>query len=265
MPDVTHVAVCVQYARNPTMSTKHAAKISREAMVIHKTKMNCSVAYGSVACQPIAQSDAWGRRLDLKLDEDIFHGQRNGVFIELGAFDGLTQSNTAFFERERGWTGLLIEPSPIAFPFCVRNRPGSRCINAACVADTKVTPYVYSDFSQHLISRVQVTNEFSTLTQVPTCTLASLCATYSLDRIDFLSLDTEGYELEVLRGLELTTYRPRVMLIEMSTDHFDETSAFLLAHGYMMHSNFSGYTVATNPAWDGTMNDFLWMDSELCD
>lgn len=46
-----------------------------------------------------------GVPLDLKMDE-IFKGKRDGFFIELGAYDGLTQSNTAFFEFSRGWRGV---------------------------------------------------------------------------------------------------------------------------------------------------------------
>jgi hypothetical protein len=53
--------------------------------------------------------DAMGQPLDLKLDA-LFGQKTGGVFIELGANDGLTQSNTAFFEFSRGWTGLLVEP-----------------------------------------------------------------------------------------------------------------------------------------------------------
>ena len=48
--------------------------------------------------------------LDKKLDI-LFSSKRDGVYIELGAFDGLSQSNTAFFEFYRDWTGVLIEPS----------------------------------------------------------------------------------------------------------------------------------------------------------
>ena len=48
--------------------------------------------------------------LDLKLDAIL--EQRDGFYIEAGANDGLNQSNTVFFERHRGWTGLLVEPLP---------------------------------------------------------------------------------------------------------------------------------------------------------
>ena len=47
---------------------------------------------------------------DLILDQQIFKGKSNGVFVEVGALDGFGASNTWFFEMERNWSGLLIEP-----------------------------------------------------------------------------------------------------------------------------------------------------------
>src|SRR5215471_8305446 len=52
---------------------------------------------------------------DRWLEENIFRGRRGGVFVEFGALDGLETSNTLFFERERGWDGLLIEANPRSF------------------------------------------------------------------------------------------------------------------------------------------------------
>jgi len=58
--------------------------------------------------------------LDLKLDEIM--KKENGFFIELGANDGLIQSNTAFFEFYKNWKGILIEPSHNRYLECVNNR-----------------------------------------------------------------------------------------------------------------------------------------------
>jgi hypothetical protein len=49
---------------------------------------------------------------DRWLNENIFKGRRNGVFVEFGALDGIYTSNSLFFERELGWTGVLIEADP---------------------------------------------------------------------------------------------------------------------------------------------------------
>ncbi|MEM7189422.1 MAG: methyltransferase, partial [Pseudomonadota bacterium] len=47
------------------------------------------------------------------MDGQFFRGKRNGTFVEIGGYDGITGSNCLFFELMRGWSGLLIEPSPM--------------------------------------------------------------------------------------------------------------------------------------------------------
>ena len=62
---------------------------------------------------------------------------RNGFFIEVGAHDGIFQSNTLSLEKDLGWTGILIEPSISAYLDCVKNRPNSKCINTALTSFLK--------------------------------------------------------------------------------------------------------------------------------
>lgn len=84
---------------------------------------------------------------DTKLDK-LFKHKKNGFYIELGANNGLTQSNSAFFEKNRNWTGILIEPSLKAFLDCKKNRRKSLCLNYACVSNKYIDEYVYGDFSE---------------------------------------------------------------------------------------------------------------------
>lgn len=50
-----------------------------------------------------------------KIVDEYFHGKRNGVFVDVGAYDGVTFSNTLMLGREGGWTGVCIEPLPDNF------------------------------------------------------------------------------------------------------------------------------------------------------
>ena len=207
--------------------------------------------------------DCHGVPLDAKLDE-LFGGRRNGVFIELGAHDGLTQSNTAFLELSRGWTGLLIEPSRIRYEECVRNRPRSTVFHGACVSNSYSGKTVEGDFDGRLMSSVggeRLQLKEAGRDTVPAFTLEALLESQMIDKIDLLSLDTEGYELEVLRGLNLNIYRPHYLLIEVYTKDYESILSFLQSYDYELTANFTNYNRTTNPLWDGSHNDYLFRDS----
>ena len=201
--------------------------------------------------------------MDYKLN-DLFQNKTGGFYIELGANDGLTQSNTALFEFSKDWTGLLIEPSVNAYNQCKVNRPKSVVVNYACVSSSYTESHVSGDFHGHLMSSVNGQRRNSgTRHQIPARTLESLLDEHAPNAsIDLLSLDTEGYELHILQGLNLSKYRPHYMLIEVYTKDYDAICAFLQEHGYALHSNFSNYTKENHPPWDGTHNDYLFVDTK---
>jgi FkbM family methyltransferase len=205
--------------------------------------------------------DVDGVRLDKKLDE-VFQQKTNGFFVELGANDGMRQSNTAFFEFFRGWRGVLVEPSPQGFQSCKIHRPNSRSFHAACVSPSFSGTTVEGDFTGDLMSSVDGKRLGSpTRIQVPAKTLTSILDAASAPAsFDLLSLDTEGYELAVLEGLDLNRYRPHFMVIEIYTWDFEAICGFLQKHGYELVCNFSGYTKERHPPWDGTHNDYLFRD-----
>lgn len=212
-----------------------------------------------------ALSDFCKTPIDKKLDA-LFGGQRDGYYIELGAHDGLTQSNTAFFEFHRGWKGLLIEPSRIRYEECVKNRPNSVVVHGACVSNTFSEKTITGDFDGRLMSSVGgsrlniSTSEHQT---VDAFTLEEILDSQDIDKIDFLSLDVEGYESEVLKGLNLNIYRPRYLLIEIYTKDLTNIIEFLKDFDYEFLENFTNYSRSTNPLWDGSHNDYLFKDSRV--
>ena len=210
-----------------------------------------------------ALTDAAGQPLDLKLDA-LFGHKTGGVFIELGANDGLTQSNTAFFEFSRGWSGLLIEPSHVAYEKCVANRPNSAVEWCACVADS-ATITVMGDFGDGALmgsvngERVDRQSE-ADLVSVPAQTLGAILKQKGMTHVDFLSVDAEGHDYNILCGLDLDVNRPQYILVEVMSHIHDLIFDLLESKGYAVHSNFSGYGLDTNPGWDGTHNDYLFVD-----
>ena len=154
-----------------------------------------------------------------------------GFFIEAGANNGLNQSNTYHLERFQDWRGLLVEAAPDKAEACRRNRPHARTVHAALVADeaTKsvciqaadLMAYVAGSFADpqaeatHLgyAYKVQAMTEIATI-EVPARTLTSILDEIRPPRIDFFSLDVEGYEREVLKGLDLARHCPARILVE---------------------------------------------------
>jgi FkbM family methyltransferase len=166
------------------------------------------------------------RKLEHHLDLD------GGVFIEAGANDGVRQSNTYYFEKIRGWTGLLIEPVPALAAECRRNRRAT-VVEAALVArdvpGATVEIHLAGLMStvagamgdeaataRHVAAAVAVQKRAEVgQIQVPARTLSAVIAEARLPAtIDLLSLDVEGSETDALRGLDLARHAPRFICIE---------------------------------------------------
>lgn len=169
--------------------------------------------------------------LDRKLAAYVSY--KGGTFIEAGANDGLSQSNTYWFERFRDWRGILIEPIPAMAATCRRNRPLAIVVNSALVATDEIgcirmqtanlMAFVSRSFARpedeacHLRTAIEV-QELTSVTEieVPARTLSSILAELGTPCVDLLSLDVEGYEIEALKGLDTSRHRPRFILIETS-------------------------------------------------
>jgi FkbM family methyltransferase len=156
----------------------------------------------------------------------------------------------------------LIEPSLKGFELCKKNRINSICLNYACVSDTFKDEYIFGDFLENhpmgsiTGTRLQNLNQV----KVKAITLEKILDNYNCKNVDLLSLDTEGYELEILKGLNLNKYRPNYMLIEIYMKDYNDIVDYLTINNYQMYCNFTNYNTIDNPGWDGTHNDYLFVD-----
>ena len=167
--------------------------------------------------------------LDKKLKKHI--KIRNGFFVEAGANNGVKQSNTYYFEKYFGWKGLLIEAIPTLAEECLTNRPNCLVENCALVSRyySKTTIDIHycnlmsiidNEFikaSEHIQAGKKFLSKDETdyKITVPAKTLTSVLEKYKIKKIDLLSLDVEGYEVEVLQGINFNIFLPKFLLIEV--------------------------------------------------
>jgi FkbM family methyltransferase len=187
--------------------------------------------------------------LDKKMEKYLNY--ENGFFVELGANDGLVQSNTYYYEKQKNWKGVLIEPSPNKFLECKANRAKRNAFFcAACVSFDFQEEFVRIAYSDYMSAPLNLESDIADplahakagekylrenenvfefgAKAVP---LNSLLSEASAPKeIDFLSLDVEGAEIEVLKGIDHTSYRFKYLLIECRD--FEKLNGYLSAAGY---------------------------------
>jgi FkbM family methyltransferase len=162
------------------------------------------------------------RKLDALIDRD------GGFFVEAGGHDGYTQSNTYYLERFRGWRGILVEPMPEMAAEARRNRPGARVFQCALAPPGGATEVEmeFGDLFSTVHGQEGRNGEWvqgglvlgwrdHRVERVPARTLSGILAETGVDQVDLLSLDVEGYEAPVLRGLDLSRHAPAWILVEM--------------------------------------------------
>jgi FkbM family methyltransferase len=174
-----------------------------------------------------------------------------GVFVEAGANDGYSFSNTYYLERVKEWRGVLIEAIPHLYRECRHERRHSQVFNCALVAPDYPKPTIsltYGDVMS-IVSDIMrpddpaMNGRFERLAgyiretpfeiTVPVRTLDSVLEEAGIGAFDFLSLDIEGYELPALRGLDLNRHRPRYMLVEAwDDDRHAQLVTHLSQNGY---------------------------------
>ena len=166
---------------------------------------------------------------DKWLLDNLFRNKKEGFFVEIGADDGIDKSNTKLFE-DIGWNGLCIEPSFNRFQLLKNNRK-CICENIAVSDDERECDFLdisgYGKGLSGLIEKYEPAhkqriqkeiqnpnNTGSEIIQVKTTTLDSLIKKHKISYIDFCSIDTEGAELEIIKGINFNYITIDAFLIE---------------------------------------------------
>jgi FkbM family methyltransferase len=167
--------------------------------------------------------------------------KREGFFVEFGATNGIDLSNTFLLEKQFAWTGILAEPAKAWQAALRKNRAcnvESACVwretgasvtfNAADMGELGTIDAFSS--SDHHAQRRGAGEKY----EVPTISLADLLEKFNAPReIDYLSVDTEGSEFEILRDFDFNKYRFKVITVEHNfTPQREDLFTLLTRNGY---------------------------------
>lgn len=172
-------------------------------------------------------------------DQELF-------FVDVGAHDGISSSNTGYFEIELGWDGICIEPNSLVFDKLKENR-NCKLYNCCAGSENKevdfllITGYaemlsgIYSEYDKNHLTRID--NEIinnggkKELIKVKSYPLKEILKENNVKKIDYLSIDVENAEMEVLKGINFSEVDIRVISIE-NCEYNDSAKKYLIDNGY---------------------------------
>lgn len=187
----------------------------------------------------------------------ILNYRRNGFFIECGALDGETRSNTLYFERYLNWTGLLIEADPFNFAQMLKKNRRS-WLSPSCLSVTGYPTIVSFEQNKNVGKISDKPRGYSEpgFVDVQCFPLYSYLLALNISRVDYFSLDIEGSELEVLETVPFD----KIDILTLSVEFIhgkkgkEALQEFMEKKGYVVESE------VTHPDW--LANDFIFVKSK---
>ena len=154
---------------------------------------------------------------DKYLETNIFKGYKNGFYVDVGAHDGISFNNTLYFEKHNNWSGINIEPIKKVFDDLVMNRPNNINLNCAVCNNDGETEFLCNTGYTEMISgikdyfdvrhlqRLQRENKqhgsITEVIKVETKKLETILSENDISHINYLSIDVEGAEFEVIKSI----------------------------------------------------------------
>ena len=187
-----------------------------------------------------------GEELYLK---ERFNNKKNGIYVDAGAFHPIRYSNT-LWAYEMGWNGINIEPNPNNIELF--NILRQRDININCGVSDNTTDLRYYRFNEGAINtfnvdRVRYLESMGHVVEdvltIPVVTLQNIFDQYKVEKVDFLDIDVETKELEVLRGIDFRKVDIDVILVEqldlsLSEVLCSDVARFLKKYDYIPKQKF---------------------------
>ena len=186
------------------------------------------------------------------------HEEFKGVFVEVGAADGIELSNCHFFESEWGWDGICIEANPHTFELLENNR-GVAVINCAvaekdggtadfcsvsghCNGLSGLTSFLSEGDNARIDSEIEAHGGTREIISIPIRNLGSILRENGITKVDYLSIDCEGADFDILKGIDFEEFNISVISVEHDDSRdmnfgleraaINEVTEFLRKKGY---------------------------------
>jgi FkbM family methyltransferase len=188
-----------------------------------------------------------------KFVDKFFKEKTNGVFLDIGAHDGVFLSNSYFLEKQRNWSGICFEPNPRLFNELIKNRS---CICVEGAATDKNGEFEFLDIegvealggliekydSRHLdrIDKdiVRYNAKGKNIISVRGYNINEVLLENKMTNIDYLSIDTEGGELSILKGIDFNKIKIKVITVEVN---YPESSLLMKIKNFFLKNSIDTF------------------------
>jgi len=186
---------------------------------------------------------------DKYLNENFFNNKKNGVFVDIGAHDGVSISNSYFFEKNLEWDGICIEPMPELFKELEKNRDCIKINGCAWENDTTKTFRLISGYAEMLSGILDTYDERHKERIDLECRIHggtyediemrcynvnNLLEKHELFDIDFMSVDTEGSEFDIIKNIDFERFNIKIVLVENNYND-SKLREFMELKNYKLH------------------------------
>jgi len=192
---------------------------------------------------------------DRYLEENVFKGYKNGIYVDVGAYDGMNINNTLYFEKYNNWTGINIEPIKKIFDDLVINRPNNINLNCAVCNNDGETDFFCNTGHTEMISGIKHTMDVrhlqrteyennimgstTEIIKVNTQKLETIFDQNNITHVNYLSIDVEGAEFEVIKSINFDKVFIDVIGFE---NNYTDVSIPIL--NYLYNKNFAVINVS---------------------
>lgn len=166
---------------------------------------------------------------DKFVSHTLLNGMQHGTFIEIGANDGITYSNTCYMERKLNWNGIAIEPLPKSYEQLKKNRTCTTI--QGCVSNQKgqvefLAIEGYAEMLSGIIDKYdkkhtkRIKKELNKyggekeVISVDCYTMNEIAEEHGISRVDYMSIDTEGGEFEILKSIDFKKLNVQILSVE---------------------------------------------------